>query len=113
HGSEGIEGFCAKPLSVGELKIPRRDIIDDRVSGDMLQSRIARNLTRPPADNNAEFGFVIDLLAHRWNHDCFFRSDDGAAVHAEQERLFWYLAFDFFDVVPVIEADSDQLLRTR
>src|ERR1051325_5604695 len=30
HRSKGIETFCAHPLSIGKLKIARRNIVDDR-----------------------------------------------------------------------------------
>src|SRR5262249_44598683 len=113
HRGKSVERLCPQPLTVRKLQIARRDIIDDGVTGDILEGCLDRDLAGPPPHDHSQLSFEIDLLAHLGQDDGLVRPGDSIGIHSKQQRLLWDLSFSFFDVISVVEADTDKFLRMR
>src|SRR5262245_42946718 len=63
--SESIEALAAYPLAIAELQIARTDIVDARITEDVVERFGFLDLARAPAYDDGQFGFEVDLLRNR------------------------------------------------
>ena len=77
---EGVERLAGHPLlaRLVELPVAGRDVVADRVAGDVLHRLLDRDVPPAAADDHDQLGLVVDLVADR-------RQDDRGAV-ADQGR---------------------------
>ena len=64
HGAEGIEGFAHIPLLVAHLHIACSHIVDDGVAENMLHGVCGRDVFAAFANDDSEFGFIVNLFRH-------------------------------------------------
>ena len=84
--------------------------MDDGVTGDVFQRILPRNLPCSAPDNDPQLGLIIHLFAHGRDNNGFMGSDNRVGIHAKQERLPGRLSFDLFNMIFVIEPNSDKFL---
>jgi hypothetical protein len=58
--SEAIERLASAPLRLRELNVASRDVVYDGVSENVIEGIRFRNVFGGRADDDAEFGFVVD-----------------------------------------------------
>src|SRR5205807_4466261 len=73
---KSVEALAPSPLTIAELQVARADIIDERISKDVVKRFRFTDSLCSPANDYCQFSFVIDLLADR-------RQDDWLLVRAQ------------------------------
>src|SRR5215831_6059798 len=56
HRRKRIKRLCPYPLAVTELQITRGHVVEDRITGDMVQGALYRHMSRASTDNYGELG---------------------------------------------------------
>src|SRR6185437_12953790 len=67
--------------------VARRDVVDDRVSEDVVERSRLVDVSRRAADDDAQLDLVVDLAFGRIDDDLVARPDDRARKLREEERL--------------------------
>ncbi len=110
---EGIKGLADHPLFAILLELPvaGRHVMPDDIAGDVIGRRARRDILAPLADDDDQLGLEIDLLADRGQDDGVAMADERGGVLAEEDRVLRDGSPALGRVVPIIEADADDLAR--
>ena len=109
--ADGRKRVCA--LAFDPLPAPFRlerafgDVVDNAVSGDMVQRVFFADIFRFLADHDAEFDFPVCFFGASRKHHVVIRTDDCRSRFAEQNRFFRRGLAGFSCVIGVIQADAD------
>src|SRR5438270_911808 len=109
HGRRGLEDLARHPLARDELKIARARVVDDRVAPDVVERGVARHVARRAADHDAELHLPVELAAAARAQDRIARADDRGAPFGEDRRLLRDRLARLERMIPVVEADADEL----
>src|SRR5262249_41507475 len=110
---EGVERLADHPLLAFLLELPvaGRDVVTDRVAGDVANGVCRLEVPPALADDDYQLGLEIDFLAPRRQHNIFAVADQRRRVLAEEDRLLGYGGAAFDGVVAVVQAETNNLGR--
>ena len=112
-GGGTVEDLAGNPLRRGELQVASREVVEQRVAGDVVERVGRRRPTPPRADHEGDLGLVVDLLARGGKGDRRPVGNEGVGELGEERGNGGRLAARLGRVVAVVEADADDLLRVR
>ena len=107
--AERVRGLAARPLPVGELEIPSRDVVCAEVTAYGLERVLLRHVLARRADDDAELRLVVAFRDDGRDHDRVTRPDQRGRVLREEERRGRELDTLLLRVVLVVEPDADDL----
>ncbi len=111
-GCEGVEGFADGPLLffAAELPVAGGDVVPAGVTADVLEcGGIVGDVFGGFADDDDEFGFVVDLLGDFGQLDRIAVRDERVGVFREDDG-FGGNGFPAFDgVIAIVQPDADDL----
>src|SRR5262249_31330797 len=110
-GTEGVEAFPSRPLSVLALEVARRDVIDARVAKNILFGFGCRNVASPGPNDDSELSLEVDILRNRRIHDGIAGGDQRRGWLEENQRLSRYLIAQFLRVILIVPAYAYNLGR--
>ena len=110
EGAERVEALGPDPLAIGELHSPSRNIVETRVSEDVLQRMCLRAVLRTALDDHGEFGFVVDRRCDpRVDPNCVAGTHNRGRELREHEGFAEDHRSRLCRVVRVVQADRDDL----
>src|SRR4029077_8715336 len=95
------------PLWRSELEIPDRAIVEDRISGDMVECSGLGDMATATPDDCDKFPFVVERFRHTRSHDRRTVSDEARREPAKQRGVVRLLNTAFGRVVRVVQSNTD------
>ena len=100
-----------EPLDGAELVVAHADVVQDRVTGDVVFRVGLGDAAALLADDHGEFGFPVNGVRFLRQRQVIVRADQGFLVLREQGGVLGDFPAHFLDVVAVVVADADDLPR--
>ena len=114
HRAERVERLAARPLTVAELEVARRDVVEAGVAEDVIEGVGLADATSRPADDDGELGLVVDLCRERRiPADLGAVTDDRARPLAEDEGRRWGGGALLVDMFAIVATDGHDLAGPR
>src|SRR5262245_5158069 len=99
------------------LEVSRADVVDDRVTEDVIEGVLLRAIPTPLSDNDGQFDLIVQLGSYlRIPHKILAVCDDGRRRLRKELRHFRYLrrrisrAIPLRDVIDVVSTDAEDVL---
>ena len=113
--AEGVETLAPDPLASAPLELPgaRRDVVAAGVAENEIEGVRLRGAAAAPADDDGKLAFVVGLLAVLAGRqtDRIPGMGQGAGRLHEHDRAFGDVDTRLFGVLPVVEADAENVYR--
>ena len=106
---EGLAHLALRPLARHELEVAGAHVVDDRIAEDVVEGPLPGDVARRAPDDDAELDLPVELLAAPRPEDRLARVEDRVAPLREHGRLRRHRHARLLGVVPVVEADADDL----
>src|SRR5918992_761844 len=106
-----VERLPHRPLGARELEVPRRDVVERHVAGDVLECLGLRDLPGSATDHHRELTLEIDhprVAVGQVNLGAV--ADEGGAELGEHDRRGRDREFPLLCVLAVIQSDAEDLL---
>ena len=110
HGRRAVEDLARHPLRRRELQVARREVVEQRVAGDVVDRVGLGNVLGAAADDERHLGLVVDLVARRRQLDRRAVGDQRVANLAKKVGRRRRLDAGLGRVGRVVQADADDLL---
>ena len=106
-----VEVLAGRPLVRLALIVAQGPVVEDRVAKDMVQRVVFGDMAPARADDDHQFGLVIQLVrTARSHHRLSCRHDRIACAH-EDRRILRNLIAAFLDVLDIVETQAEDLAR--
>ncbi len=109
HRGQGVADLAGRPLTGDELEVAGAHVVDDRVTGHVVERALARHEAGGAADDDAELDFPVELLRSARPQDRLAGIEDGGVPLREDGWLLGNRLAGLLGVVAVVEADADEL----
>ena len=106
-----VEDLARHPLGCRELEVARREVVQQRVAGDVLEGVARLDLAAPAPDHHRDLRLVVDLGAGRGQRDLHAVSGEGVPELGEDRGNAGWVDPGLGGVGAVVEADADDLVR--
>src|SRR5256712_6344491 len=110
-GRGGLEDLPGHPLTRDELEVPRARVVDDRVPPHVVERLLSGDETRRAADDHAQLDLPVELLRAARPQDGLARVADRVRPLGEDRWLLGNRVARLLGVIPVVEADANELAR--
>ena len=107
--ARGVEILAGRPLVRLALVVANRAIVEDRVCKDMAKSLAFGNVPTALADDDHQFGFIIQLLGARRAYHRLARGHQRTRAAHEQRRIGRHVVAAFLDVIDIVQTKADRL----
>src|SRR2546425_8390855 len=110
-GRRSLEDLPDHPLARDELEVPSARVVDDRVPPHVVERLLSGDETRRAADDHAQLDPPVELLRAARPQDGLARVADRVRPLGEDRWLLGNRVARLFGVIPVVEADANELPR--
>src|SRR6185312_2802086 len=95
------------------LIVAERSVVEERISGHVVQRLLARDMPTRLTDHHGQFAFVIEMIGRFWPDDWRLMRDDGGVMLEEDTWIFRKLAADLFGMVAIVAPNAHDLVGIR
>ena len=109
HRAESVEGLADGPLAGAHLVVPCADVVEGQIARHVIQRVCRCHIARRAPDDKGKLGLVVHLLGDSGQDNRRARPDNCIVVFGEDRRVVGDGLVGFRRVVPVVEADAQNL----